>query len=97
MTVEHIALIEPNEGVSEEEAQKVMDGIRALKGLVPGVLEVKIGKNFTDRAPHIKYAASITLADKAALEAYGPHPAHQDLLKILMPIVKTITIADIES
>jgi hypothetical protein len=31
------------------------------------------------------------------LEGYGPHPAHQDLLKILMPIVKTITIADIES
>ncbi len=96
MTVEHLVLIEPNEGVSDETAQEVMDGISALKGKIPGVLEVKIGKNFSDRAPHIKYAATITLADKAALAGYGPHPAHQDLLKILMPIVKNITIADIE-
>ena len=96
MTIEHLVLIEANEGVSEAEAQEVMDGISALKGKVPGVLEVKIGKNFTDRAPHITHAASITLADKAALAAYGPHPAHQDLLKILMPMAKNLTIADIE-
>ena len=96
MTVEHLVLIETNDGVTDAQAQEVMDGIAGLKGKIPGVLGVKIGKNFTDRAPHISHAAAITLADKEALVGYGPHPAHQDLLKILMPIAKSLTIADIE-
>lgn len=96
MTVEHLVLIETNDGVTDAEVQEVMDGIIALKDKIPGVLEVKIGKNFSDRAPHISHAAVITLTDKDALAAYGPHPAHQDLLKILMPIAKNLTIADID-
>lgn len=96
MTVEHLVLIETNDGVTDAEVQEVMDGIIALKDKIPGVLEVKIGNNFSDRAPHISHAAVITLTDKDALAAYGPHPAHQDLLKILMPIAKNLTIADID-
>lgn len=96
MTVEHLVLIETNDGVTDAEVQEVMAGIIALKDKIPGVLEVKIGKNFSDRAPHISHAAVITLTDKDALAAYGPHPAHQDLLKILMPIAKNLTIADID-
>ena len=96
MTVEHLVLIETNDGVTDAEVQEVTDGIIALKDKIPGVLEVKIGNNFSDRAPHISHAAVITLTDKDALAAYGPHPAHQDLLKILMPIAKNLTIADID-
>jgi hypothetical protein len=96
MTIEHLVMIEANDGVTEEQAQEVMDGIMGLKDKIPGVLDVKIGNNFTDRAPHISHAAVITLADKAVLAAYGPHPDHQELLKILMPMAKSITIADIE-
>ena len=96
MAIEHIVLIEQNDGVSEDQAQEVMDGILALKGVVPGVLDIKIGPNFTDRAPHISHAAVITLSDKDALAAYGPHPAHQELLKLLGPMAKNVTIADIE-
>jgi hypothetical protein len=96
MTVEHLVLIETNDGVTDAEVQEVMAGIIALKDKIPGVLEVKIGNNFSDRAPHISHAAVITLTDKDALAAYGPHPAHQDLLKILMPIAKNLTIADID-
>ena len=96
MTVEHILMIETNEGVSDEDMQEVLDGIVALKDQIPGVLDVKIGKNFTDRAPHITYSGVVTLADKEALAGYGPHTANKELLKILMPTVKNITIADIE-
>ncbi len=96
MTVEHILMIETNDGVSDDDMREVLDGVIALKDKIPGVLDVKIGKNFTDRAPNVMYAGVITLADKEALAGYGPHPAHQDLLKILMPVVKNITIADID-
>lgn len=96
MTVEHIVLIEANSGVSDEQTKEVLDGIAALKDKIPGVQDVKIGENFTNRAPHISHAVVVTLTDKDALAAYGPHPAHKDLLKILMPFAKNLTIADIE-
>ena len=96
MTVEHIVLIEPNEGVTETQMQEIMDGIRGLKGKIPGVLEVKIGGNFTDRAPGVTHAAVVTLSDKEALAGYGPHPAHKDVLDILLPATKNLTVADIE-
>jgi hypothetical protein len=48
-------------------------------------------------APHISIAGVITMADRASLAAYGPHPAHQNLLKVLMPLAKSVTIADIET
>ena len=96
MAVEHIVMIEPNDNVSDAEMKQVIEGIKELKDKIPGVLDIKIGDNFTDRAPHISHAAVITLADKEALAAYGPHPAHQELLKILLPAAKSLTIADIE-
>ena len=96
MTVQHLVLIETNEDVTEAKAQEIMDGIRGLKGKIPGVLDVQIGENFTDRAPHISHAAVIMLADKDTLANYGPHEAHQDLLKILLPAANSLTIADIE-
>ena len=51
MTVEHILLIEPNDGVSEDQTKQVLNGIADLKNKIPGVVDVKIGKNFTNRAP----------------------------------------------
>lgn len=96
MTVEHIVLIEPNDGVSEDQTKEVLDGIAGLKNKIPGVVDVKIGKNFTKRAPQISHAVIVTLVDPEALAAYGPHPAHKDVLRILLPFAKNLTIADIE-
>ena len=97
MAVEHLVLIETNDDVTDAQIDELLDGVAGLKGKIPGVLDVKIGRNFTDRAPHIAVAGVITMEDRDALAAYGPHPAHQDLLKILMPAAKNVTIADIET
>ncbi len=96
MAVEHLVLIETNDDVTSEQVEEILQATHGLKGKIPGLLDVKIGRNFTDRAPHISVAAVITLADKDALAAYGPHPVHQELLKILMPAAKNVTIVDIE-
>jgi hypothetical protein len=97
VAVQHLVLIETNVGVTDAQIEGLLDGVTGLKGKIPGVLDVKIGKNFTDRAPHISVAGVITLADKASLAAYGPHPAHQDVLKVLAALAKSVTIADIET
>ena len=44
---------------------------------------MSFGKNFTDRANGFTHGLLVTLKDKAALEAYGPHPEHVAVAKPL--------------
>ena len=96
MTVEHIVLLEFQEDADPAAIEAAVAGIHKLKGAVPGVLEVKTGKNFTDRAGAITHAAIVTLEDKAALEGYGPHPAHQEVAGALRAIAKSLMAVDFE-
>ncbi len=97
MSVEHIVLLEPNDGVSDEQMAEALAAAAGLKDKVPGVLAVKFGKNFTDRAGNITHAANVTLADKQALAGYGPHPAHQAVAKILGGLAKNLMVVDFQS
>jgi len=97
MTVEHIVLLEWNEGVSEDQAQACLTELNALKDSVPGLQSIKSGKNFSDRAQGIGHAAVITMDNKEALAGYGPHPAHQALVANLGPLLKNIMVIDFEA
>ncbi len=97
MAVEHILFLALNDGVSDEQMVEALKAIAGLKDKVPGVLAVKGGKNFTDRAGNVSHAAIVTLADKEALAGYGPHPAHQQVVKALGGLVKNLTVVDFES
>ena len=96
MAVEHIVLIEKKDDATDEQVQALIEGLKAVKGVIPGVEDVRINENFTDRAP-FSHGAIITLADRDALAGYGPHPAHQDVLELLKPVAANLIIVDIES
>ena len=76
MVVEHMVWIKFNEGVSDARKQEHLTGLANLKGKIPGVIDVKVGENFTDRANGFTHGLLVTLSDKAALEGYAPHPQH---------------------
>ena len=52
MPVEHIVLLEKNETATEEQINSFLGAAKQLRDKVPGILDVKYGENFTDRAPH---------------------------------------------
>lgn len=60
-------------------------------------LEVKSGKNFTDRAGSFSYAIIVTLQDKDTLSGYGPHPAHQEVTKTLGGLTENLIAVDFET
>lgn len=76
MAVEHMVWIRFHEGVAAGRIAEHLAGLAGLKGKVPGVIDVKVGENFTDRADGCTHGLLVTLEDRAALEAYGPHPEH---------------------
>jgi DNA integrity scanning protein DisA with diadenylate cyclase activity len=95
MPIEHIVLIEKKETTPEEKLDAFFHSVNSLKDKIPGILEVKIGENFTERSPH-SHAVIVTMEDRTTLAGYGPHPAHQEAANLLKEAAKDWVIVDIE-
>ena len=85
--VEHIVLLRWKDDASPEAIDRVMAELRGLKDKIPGIVDLSCGANFSERGKEYTHALVVRLKDRAALEAYGPHPEHQRVLKeFLNPI-----------
>lgn len=78
--------------MNEEQKQRVAVEIRKLQGQIPGLLETWVGKNFSPRGHGYELGGVMKFADRAALDAYGPHPVHQQLLSWLMPLIEPLEL-----
>jgi len=83
MAVEHMVWIKFHEGVGPERVAEHLSNLRGLEGTVPGVLRLKVGENFTDRARGFTHGLLVTLEDRDALRGYAEHPAHVAVAKPL--------------
>lgn len=97
MTIHHIVLLEFNDKLSDAQELEMFVRIDGLLRQIPGVIEVKGGKNFTDRAPNVSRAVIVTLKNKEALSGYGPHPKHIEAQGILKPYLKSLSVVDFEA
>ncbi len=79
-------------GVNEQQRQRVIAAIRSLQGRIPGLEETWVGANFSPRSQGYELGGVMKFADRAALEAYGGHPAHQELLAWLMPLIEPVEV-----
>ena len=82
--------------VSEERINALMAQLEALKGVIPGILEIRTGRNFTDRAQGHSHGLVVILESKAALEVYGPHPEHQKVVAQLKEVTTSVLAMDFE-
>lgn len=79
-------------GVTQEQKNRVLAEIRGLQGQIPGLLETTVGANISPRGKGYELGGVMKFADKASLESYGAHPAHQKLLSWLMPLIEPIEV-----
>ena len=79
-------------GVPAEQRQRVVDSIRNLQGRIPGLEETWVGTNFSPRSQGYELGGVMKFADRTALEAYSGHPAHQELLAWLMPLIEPVEV-----
>jgi hypothetical protein len=95
--IEHIVLFRWTEEASQEAINSAVAELRKLKGKVPGIVDLSCGVNFCDRAKGYTHGLVVRLTDRAALEAYGPHPDHQRVVqKFLNPIRADVLALDYE-
>ncbi len=79
-------------GVTEDQRRKIVTEIRNLQSEIPLVLESWVGRNDSPRGNGYALGGVMKFADKAACEAYGAHPVHQELLSWLMPLIDPIEV-----
>jgi hypothetical protein len=79
-------------GVTDEQKQRAINEVRNLQGQIPGLTETWVGTNISPRGQGYELGGVMKFADKASLDAYGPHPVHQKLLSWLVPLIDPVEV-----
>ena len=81
--VKHIILWTLNPELSDEQKEEVKKGIKAglesLKGVVPGLIDVKVNVDGRLASSNCYVMLDSTLESEEALKAYAVHPAHVEV------------------
>ena len=95
--VEHILLMRWTDEASQEAIDTALRELRGLKDKIAGIVDLSCGANFSERAKGYTHGAVMRFTDRAALEAYFPHPQHQAVVQnFINPIRGDILALDCE-
>ncbi|MCC2670968.1 MAG: Stress responsive alpha-beta barrel domain protein [Armatimonadetes bacterium] len=95
--VEHVVLFKTTPDATEEQRARMVSELTALKDLVPGIVDLSCGVNFSDRGQGFDIGLVVRFVDRAALEAYLPHPAHRGCVdQFVAPIKADVIVSDYE-
>ena len=96
--IKHIALFKFKEGTTEEQIQKSFDELIELSENVPGIEDYVAGANNSPEKFNKGYTHGfvMTFTDAAARDAYIPHPDHERVKTMVIPLIEDIVILDFE-
>jgi hypothetical protein len=95
--VEHIVLIKFSSKTTNEQKEELIRRTLRLKDIIPGILDIQQGMNFSHRSQGYEVGLTVRFEDRTSLENYGPHPAHQEIVHYLKEIgVEDSIIVDFE-
>ena len=75
------------DGTTEAQKEQAALEIRALQGQIPGLLETLVGVNTSPRGRGYEFGGVMRFTSRAAFTFYNDHPAHEQLLTWLLPII----------
>lgn len=84
--VEHIVLIKFSTTTTKEQKEELIRRTLRLKHVIPGIMDIQKGFNFSNRSQGYEIGLTVRFEDKLSLENYGPHPAHQEIIAYLKEI-----------
>jgi hypothetical protein len=90
----HVVLIELNEGVTDEQVDAILEGLAALPPVISQIRSYEYGRN-AGLSPNSVDLAIVAKFDSAEdFATYRDHPAHQAFGRdLLLPLSKTRTVA----
>jgi hypothetical protein len=93
--VEHVVLFKLKPGTTAEQKQAAIQALRGLKEQIDGIVDLTCGENFSERSQGYEIGLFVRFRDRAALEAYLPHPAHRGAVEqFILPIRGDVIVVD---
>jgi hypothetical protein len=91
-SVFHVFAFQWKPSTSQAQIDRATKEISAFQGVIPGLLQTHVGPNISPRGKGYTFGGIMQFKDKAALDAYVRHPAHQALLAWLVPLIDAIEL-----
>lgn len=95
--VEHLVAFKFKAPLDELKERELLDALYAMKGEIPGILELTAGTNETEETDNIRgytLGLRVTFDSREALRQYGPHPAHQRFVALLDGWLDDVVVID---
>ncbi|MEZ6067279.1 MAG: Dabb family protein [Planctomycetaceae bacterium] len=92
----HVVLFNFTDGATKEQIQAVETAFAALPSKIDAIKEFEWGTNNSPEGHDKGYTHCflVSFADEAGREAYLPHPAHQEFVSVLKPILEDVCVVD---
>ena len=93
--IEHIVLFKVKAGTAPDAVTAMLAGLKGLQSVVPSIVGLSVGANFSDRSKGFTHGLVVRFQDKAALDGYIPHAAHREVVdKFIRPITEDVLAVD---
>jgi hypothetical protein len=92
----HVVLFKFKADATPQQVQAVETAFAKLPSKIDSIRAYEWGTDVSPegKAEGFTHCFLVTFADKAGLENYLPHPAHQDFVKVLRPILDKVLVVD---
>ena len=90
--IKHIVIWTMRDEVSAEQKAEMKDRLEALKGVVPELLDIEVGMDDANGSMSL----TSEFASVEDLGTYQAHPAHQEVVRIVKPLVAARSVCDYE-
>jgi hypothetical protein len=94
--IRHLLFIKFKPSVTDDQIAEVQALFESFPGKIPGTLAVEWGVNDSPEGLNREFthAVQVTFADDAARQTYLPHPAHEALKQVFVPLLADIIVLD---
>ncbi len=93
--IDHLVFIAVREDASPEDVEDLISSIKGLKDTVPGVVDLSVGENFSERSGGYTHGLFVRFEGREDLQRYMEHPDHLAVVEKLDRLTTRI-VADYE-
>jgi hypothetical protein len=95
--VEHVVLFKTTPEATAEQKERMIAELAALRHKIPGIVDLSVGTNFSERNQGFDIGLVVRFEDRAALDVYIPHPEHRGCVdRYVAPIKQDVLVVDYE-
>ncbi len=95
--IEHLILLKFKAETDVAMIALILEQQKALQTQVPGITEASVGQNFSEHAGGFTHCGRLGFQDRASLDAFYPHAAHQAFKALLQPEIESLLVIDYEA